>query len=181
MTIETQRVDIGLDSNVLTYLVEAMDSGYDPSRDCLKLRAERVATIRVFLYVGDLFVPPTAGAEIEAIPGSARRTYHKMVRDVLVSGLVNIDNVAVTRRAADFFAKHPAQADCEILAEAEIGGFSHLLTFDTKFRTRLDKDTPVTIATPSDFWDGLNLPRGVSPRWEPQPPNPLASEVWWRW
>jgi hypothetical protein len=59
---------IGLDSNVLTYLVDAMTYGYDPGADADEtLRAERVGALRVFLYIGNLFVSPTAHAEIERI------------------------------------------------------------------------------------------------------------------
>ncbi len=182
MTVEIERYGVGLDSNIVTYLAEAMTTGYDPRvDDDPKLSAERAAALRVFLYVGDLFIPPTVAVEVGGIRDSARRAYHEMIGEALVSELVNIDETAVARRAENFLALHPKCSDCRVLAEAEVGCLSHLLTLDAQLEARLGGSTPVTIAAPSAFWTDLGLPHGCPPRWVPHPTNPLASQDWWRW
>jgi len=43
---------IGLDSNSLTYLVEALDPTYDLSIDHSPLKPERIAIVRIYFYKG---------------------------------------------------------------------------------------------------------------------------------
>lgn len=176
------RVVIALDSNVVTYLVEAMREGYDPGvDDDHRLRGERVAAMRVFLYVGDLFVTPTVIAELGSISEAARRKFHELVGLALLGELAQLDGHQVERRAREFLEHHPTEQDCLILAEGEVGGVGRLLTLDRCLATRLQPFTSVRITAASTFWEELALPRGIDPRWLPASSNPLATQAWWRW
>jgi hypothetical protein len=173
---------IALDSNVLSYLVEAMATGYDPKEDNhAALRDQRVAAFRIFLYVGNLFVTPTAHREAETISDQARRSYHEAVKNILLSELVGLDEDRVEARAEALLGFHPHESDCRIVAEAELGGLTHLLTFDAKMFARLEGETRVELTTASEFWTRIDLPRGSRPRWEPRSDNPLSTVDWWHW
>lgn len=51
---------VAIDSNYLTYMLEAITPGYDPASDASGLAADRVAILRCYLYKGTVFrVLPT--------------------------------------------------------------------------------------------------------------------------
>jgi len=179
---QNRREMIALDSNVVTYLVEAMTTGYDPeSDDDDRLRLERISAMRVFLYVGNLFVTPTVIVELRKISELESRQLHELVTLALLGELVHLDQHKVERRTQEFLSHHSKEQDCRILAEGEAGGVGRLLTFDSTLVTRLQAQTNVRIATASTFWEEWALPQGAPPRWEPVPTNPLATQDWWRW
>ena len=182
MTVEIPTLTVGLDSNIVTYLAEAMATGYDPEDDPdANLAQQRIAALRVFLHVGGLYVPPTAVLEIAGIRDAAKRQYHEMVQSALLIELTDLDKSAIEHRTAAFLSLHPDEADCRILAESEAAGLSHLLTNDGRFADRLNEATEMTILTPTALWAQLDIPTGHRPRWEPAPANPLAQQEWWRW
>ena len=161
-----RRRGIGLDSNVISYLITAMALGYDPSLDRHdRLTVERVAAMRVFLYLGDLFITPTASREIEAIGKPELRALHEQVRAGLLNELAVVESAAIRRRVMSLRGTHNKEADCRILSEAEFGGLSHLLTLDTRFQSRLDPVSPVALLSPSEFWRGASPTIGAQPRW----------------
>jgi len=58
---------VAIDSNALTYLIEANQPGYDPSTD-LQLGKQRLAMIRTLFYSDRLlWVGPTVEAEYKKI------------------------------------------------------------------------------------------------------------------
>jgi hypothetical protein len=173
---------VGLDSNILSYLVEAMASGYEPNRDDDgDLREERVAALRIFLYVGNLFVTPTAHREAEMISDPVKRSYHDAIKNVLLSEIVGLDEGLIEARTKDLMNAHPREQDCRIVAESELGGLTQLLTLDTKMFSRLAEVSEVELSSASSFWTSIDLPQGAQPRWEPRADNPLADVDWWRW
>lgn len=43
---------IGIDSNCLTYIVDALDLAYNPGEDNPSLAIEKISILRLFLYKG---------------------------------------------------------------------------------------------------------------------------------
>lgn len=66
---------IAIDSNAITYLLEAMSPGFDPLSDSLS--NERRAMIRIALYIHKIYVPPTVKAECNRIPDRLKRLEHE--------------------------------------------------------------------------------------------------------
>ena len=66
-----------VDSNTLTYLLEALRDDYDPALDRSALVQERVAMVRCYFY-GDcsFWVAPTAQIEYAKIKNEAWRKVH---------------------------------------------------------------------------------------------------------
>mgnify|MGYP002624677591 CR=1 FL=1 len=173
---------VAADSNVLTYLAESMASEYDPATDAHTHVAEqRVASIRLFLYGGNLTAPPTTEEELTQIPDDAARVYQEQIRNILIPELANLDLEARDKRVTELLSHHDDPNDCAILAEAELAGVPYLLTADKQFRSRLSPHSAVVIETPSDHWERLEVPHGSEPRIKPHETNPLAAETWWKW
>ena len=179
---EPVRSGVAIDSNVLTYLAEAMTRDYEPAKDPDALIAlERVASIRVFLYCGDVSNPPTTDREIQAITHDERRVYQEQIRSILIPELANLDGVQVAKRTKEFLEYHDDQADCSILAETEVGSVAHLLTVDHQLKNRLGPHSPVVVQRPTEYWTSLGIPHGARPAQIPDRRTPLARAVWWVW
>ena len=59
---------VAIDSNALTYLIQAIEPGYDPKHDDPILAKERIAMIRIYLYTGyALYVLPEVESEYKKI------------------------------------------------------------------------------------------------------------------
>lgn len=179
---------VGVDSNVLTYLIQASTGRYDPSTDPEPgLAPERVAAFRVFLYAQCLYIVPTVSKEVEAIrsnPGV--RDWHLRFRDVLLGEVLGLDDSRVQERAEDLSKYHRDGRnflnDCRIVAEAELGALHVLLTFDRRLRKNLDQQTgALRLRQPSEYWTELDIPQGTPPKWAPPSSNPLSKASWWRW
>jgi len=180
------KATVGLDTNVLDYLVRAMTEGYHPEIDPDPILAkEKVAAFRIFLYIDAIAVGPTVNSEIEETED--REFRHKLtdLRDNLLVELVNIDATEVEKRAQFLSQFHKGERnwrDCLVVGEAEIGGLEVLLTFDNDLKKRLNGRTgSLRIMTPSEYWSQMNIPRGQRPRWSPGRTNPLYRATWWRW
>ncbi len=66
-----------LDSNALTYLLDAVADGYIPDDDTEAIRAERVAMFQIFCYFdGSLWVSPTVREEYTRITDPDKRRRH---------------------------------------------------------------------------------------------------------
>ncbi len=180
------KASVGLDTNVLDYLVSAMTEGYGPAADPDPVLAkEKVAAFRIFLHLDAVAVGPTVNEEIERTRNPAYRQQLTSFRDSLVVELCNMDTAAVARRA-DFLSQfHPGdrnRRDCLVVAQAEIGGLATLLTFDGDLKRRLNGRTVgLRLMTPSELWTYMNIPRGQVPRWRPATTNPLYRATWWCW
>jgi len=177
---------VGLDTNVLDYLVRAMTEGYDPEIDLDPILArEKVAAFRLFLYIDAIAVGQTVSREIEKTRNPEFRPKLTGLRDNLLVELVNIDATDVEKRARFLSQFHKGKRnwrDCLVVGETEIGGLEVLLTFDNDLKKRLKGRTgSLRIMTPSEYWSQMNIPRGQRPRWSPAKDNPLCHATWWPW
>jgi hypothetical protein len=74
---DSMRQRVGIDSNALTLLIEAVDPNFDPRADSVDLAEEKKAILRAFLYKRiAYYIGPTVEAEYkkikinEKIPGT---------------------------------------------------------------------------------------------------------------
>jgi hypothetical protein len=174
-----QELNIGLDSQCLTYLIVVVNNTAAPTD---ALAEERTALLRTWLYAGPSFwLAGPVTAEYQAIRDRAQRELHVSWCSVHFSSIKVQDPARVDARTADFLRLHPAENDCRILAEAEDCGLSAVLTFDTKFRNRLSSASHVSLVKPSEYWRSLKIPKGAQPVSLPREDNPLGIERWWQW
>jgi len=171
---------IRLDSQCVSYLIDAMQSVEEPSGD---LAAEKVALFRTYLYTpGTLFVTRTVVDECAPIRDVQRRDLHDSYIKVLIGEWQLEDEQSIRLRAKVLESHHRGKLDCRILAEAEEARFSALLSFDRQFVTHLSDFTiGVQLTDPSSYWVKLGICAGAKPDKIPHSMNPLANEDWWRW
>lgn len=170
-------LDIALDTNCLTYVIDALEGMAAPPTD--GLAEQKVALVRLFFYTPALWVTPTVEREALRISDSVRRANH--IGWMSVHFGVLRPSGPVQRRATELEALHPEEKDCLVLAEAEGIGLGVLLSFDDTFVKRLSPCARLTLARPAQFWETLGIPRGAPRRWMPSHDNPLAMQSWWRW
>jgi predicted nucleic acid-binding protein len=169
---------VAIDSNVLTYLVEAIEPGYDPAADDPVLAAERIAMICTYLYAGVQFwVMPTVESEYNRIRDPSRHLRHQRAAWILLHD-APVD--APGNRAGHLTGFHGGVEDCRIVAEAEASGVATLVTRDDDLIANLGPHTKLVLQYPSAFWASLGIPPGSTPHLEPSPSNPLAHVSWWR-
>lgn len=171
---------VGLDSQCLSYLIDAASGVTEPTDP---LAEERKALLRAWFYgPGRFFVSETVLSECARIRGTERRQLHESFGAITYWGLPIRDAGAVAKREAEFARLHPKASDCRILAEAEDLVLDTLLTYDEQLMKRLSSaSSTVALATPSDFWLHLAIPRGAKPHSIPHATNPLSGQSWWRW
>lgn len=174
---------IAIDSNALTYLIEAIDPDYDPSADKSKVALERIAMIRSYLYCDCPFqVLPTVAYEYSRISKEDWRLTHERVSNVLLlDDSSELDEEAIRLRAKDLFVHHSKEKDCRIAAEAEAAGVTVLLTRDKDLIGRLGPIVKgLSIMRPTDFLAKLAIGPNTKPILSPAPSNPLYDKSWWR-
>ena len=170
---------VGLDSQCLTYLIEAISGGKKPTDS---LASQKVALLRCYLYLPDtLWVSPTVVDECARIRNVERAKLHQKFVKVLFGELPVSDSARVSVRTNEFFQFHARRGDCRILAEAEDIGFTALMSFDAKFVGRLARHSPVRLLRPTEFWHSLAVPRDSPPDKLPHHTSQLSRESWWRW
>lgn len=173
---------VGIDSNTVTYLLDAMAEQYDPCAD-KDLRAERVAMVRILFYSDRLlWVGPTVESEYRDIPDSDKReTHRRIVQYVLEDQLLRVAPETLQRRVSELKSFHRGDADCRVVAETEAAGLDTLLSCDRKMLGATWSDvTKVAVLKPSVSWQSLSIPPGSSPRRGPAPGHPLFGKNWWR-
>lgn len=171
--------EIALDSNCLSYVIEALEGVAEPADD---LAEQKVALVRLYFYTpGTLWTLPTVKEEFSRIKDPARRAKHESWTNVLFGVRPLNCPAAVRQRTAELERLHADHDDRMVLAEAEDIGFSVLLTFDTRFVRRLAAHTRLNLTAPALFWQALGVPKGANPHRLPAHGNPLARETWWRW
>jgi len=177
------KATVGIDTNVLAYLIQASNGKYDPSLDeDMILRAERIAAYRIFLYSPALAVGPTVSDEIEKTVDAEERVQLIRFRDVLLVELLELDTRHVEQRVKSLLRYHRQGRDCRIVAESEVGGLEVLLTFDRELRKHLDgRSELLRLRYPSEHWVKMSIPCGQIPHWSPARSNPLFDVTWWRW
>lgn len=176
--------NIGIDSNTLTLLIEAVDPVYDPSADSLQLAEEKKALLRAFLYKGIAYhVGPTVEAEYKRIRNNVKYQAHvSFCAVLLLEGPWQLDSSSIKQRAQALSGYHSGQKDCYILAEAEEMRLDALLTNDNGFLKHLGPvSKSLTVVRPSQFWASLGVPKGVAAAWCPSDSNPLLQKTWWHW
>lgn len=178
---------IGIDSQLLTYLLDAMIPSYDPLTDKGRLFPVRQAMLRIYFYTGHSFyILPTVQDEYLTISDPARRKAHERVHEIMLLDItMALDPDAIRERKEHFSTFHYGekdQNDCQILAEAEIAGLSTFLTIDGDFYNHLHTKTEsVNLLYPGEFWESLNIPKGMQPTIIPDSTNPLHRKDWWKW
>lgn len=151
------RTAVGVDTNVLAYLVQAARGTDDPAADSdPTLKSERVAAYRVFRHSPGIAVTPTVAEEVEQTANPAERADLAGWKTLLNVEILALPPDAVEARAQGLRPYHDEERDCRIVAEAEIGGLAVLLTFDRTLRKRLDDRSPtVRVRYPSEYWGEL--------------------------
>jgi hypothetical protein len=183
MTMGTQ-YKVGIDSNCLTLLIEAVDPDYDSVMDNAQLAEEKKAILRIFFYVGiTYYVGPTVEKEYKSIKNNEKYQKHCSICDnLLLDGPWRLNNSFLLERSQMFKTHHSGQEDCDILAETEEMSLDILLTNDKNFINRLASITKsVKLIKPSRFWLSLGVPKGSKTILRPAHSNPLFHKTWWRW
>jgi len=178
------RQAVAVDSQVWTYLHQALSDGFDPWKDpSVALAEQKVAVVRTLFYSpGSLVTLPTVDAEVGRIRDRTRLQDHRLVQVALLGLPLTVENPGEVDRLQNVFRQYHAGAnDCRILAEAQSLGIRALLSFDLDFRNHLCQHTSIDLLTPLEFWEQLGIPRGAPTVRSPDPTNPLGREVWWRW
>ena len=154
---------IGLDSNCLSYLIDAITNVIEPSD---VQRDQRIAIVRVWFYVtGTYYVTDTVVTECAKIRDTNRQKLHSDFITALLFEEPASNSLVIQARTQNLFLSHPKWNDCRVLAEGEDIDLDTLLTCDYDFGTRLAGQSQITkLVTPSEFWIRLNIPRGVPPR-----------------
>jgi len=174
---------IAIDSNALTYLIDAMELDYDPLKDIPSNKKERQAMLRIFLYQGEPFyVLPQVTKEYHDIPSYLWRNMHgSTVGALLIEYRIANQVVEIDQRKDNFLKVHQnSHKDCQLLAEAEAAGMHVLLTRDNIFKNALSGMTIIRIMYPSEYCESLNLQSDISPTLSPAESNPLFGKTWWK-
>ena len=175
-----EQLKVGLDSQCLSYIIDVLVGVEEPTDP---LANERKALVRAWFYrpvPWTFYVSETVVSECARIRDEDRQERHERFIDDLFENPPRYDSAAVVARATKLMEIHPKLNDCCILAEAEDLGLDTLLTYDADFRRRLAPVSRVVVTTPSAYWDGLDISRGVRPQIMPDPTNPLSRQSWWR-
>jgi predicted nucleic acid-binding protein len=173
---------VAFDSNVLTYFLDGNRGIYSLCANDA-LAAQRIASVRLFLYC-QAFIVPTVRAEAERISAPAKLEEHIRFIDYSFPEGIPDDSqqAAIRRRANELLAHHPDLDDCRVLAEVvQDGGIPVLITMDKDFRKNLASHTCIRLESPAQCWESFKIARGTPPHWTPLAPHPLAKETWWRW
>jgi hypothetical protein len=173
---------IAIDSNCLTYVIQAMNSGGRPEGDSGDLDQQKVALVRIYLYLDDtLWVPKTAMDEARRIKVAGRADEHASFNSSLFGTWPTQNLARVDARAAELLPFHNKQRDCFVMAEAEDTFMTVLLTCDRDMIKRLRNQTNLLLSTPLDYWASLSMFKDARPKKLPHATNPLAQQTWWRW
>lgn len=171
-----------IDTHILDYLLFAMAGGETPLMDHEKLREQKVATLRLFLWT-ELHVGRVVAQELTNVSDDDKR---RLLESIISSNLPEVwvqehDQGRWSTRTTELGKHHNGPVDCQLVAEAEIIGATTLLSFDKTMVRRLRQHAACRLLSPSEYWDELAIPRGTPPKWTPAPSNPLASVTFWRW
>jgi len=175
------RSRVVLDSNCLSYLVDALNAGSPPDTADL-LGVQKLALARIMFYdEWGLYVTPGVTDECARIRNVGRAELHTSWLDSIFTEVQPRNSSAILSRTAQLLTYHNDSDDCRILAESEDASARVLLTYDDKFISRLSAQTNVRLMRAADYWIGLNIPKGAQPETTPHAKNPLSSARWWRW
>jgi rRNA-processing protein FCF1 len=130
---------IAIDSNALTYLINAMAPDYDPLNDMPLNKEERQAMLRIFLYQGiPFYILPQVMNEYNAISIYDWRNLHEStVGSLLIEFRITNHENEIAQRRSEFLKYHNKYKDCQLTAEAERSGMDVLLTKDIDLKKNL--------------------------------------------
>lgn len=170
----------GLDSQCLSYLLDAIDGISEPKDD---LAEERKALLRIWFYTpGTFIVTETVLKEVGKIKNKSRRELHDSFINTLFLDYPAKDKAQINKRAEEFKKIHSGTNDCLILAEAEELRVDVLLTYDEDYWKHLSSYSDITaLMKPTEYWNKLGINKGEKPVAIPHPTNPLSKESWWKW
>ena len=171
--------DIGLDSQCLSFLIDAIQGIAMPGAP---IAPEKLALVRTYLYTpGTLWVTPTVEEECAPIKNLDRRALHESWMSA-VFGVRPVTNPQrIQKRAEELHLTHKGLNDCRILAEAEDVGLDVLVSFDADFVAHLRRLSAVKLQEPMELWSALNIAKGCKPDKVPHATNPLGAQTWWQW
>jgi hypothetical protein len=180
---------VGIDSNALTYLIQATEPEYNPSNDEIVNAEEKIAMVRLFFYIENpFFVPPTVKEEYQKINNPGWRIEHDDIcSHMLLDPKWELDESVVKIKEDFFYPFHKKKNDCRILAECDVGDkrwgpLDILVSADGDFVNRLAIKTKyVCLMKPSEYWESLKIPTGTKPIRSPRYDNPLFREIWHIW
>lgn len=172
---------IGFDSNVLSAFLLA-NNGKVAQYHGDPLTQERLATYRLFLHCRP-FILPSVTVEAGLIPNGVKLEEHLRFIAYSFAEVIPAEyqKQLIARRAAELGKFHNGQLDCEIVAEAEVGGVPIVVSLDSKLISRLSPHTSIRLRRPTELWSDLALPPGTPPKWVPGSDHPLEHETWWHW
>lgn len=171
---------VGLDSQCLSYLLDAISSVTEPTD---ALASEKKALIRIWFYTPiTYYTSETVVSEATAIQEPVRRELHTSSLRVLFLDPPVQDREKVEARTTQLSASHQKLNDCRIVAEAEDLQLDILLTYDRRLLKRLGLlCKKMRIMRPRSFWSSLDIPYGADLVNMPHVTNPLRTQTWWRW
>jgi predicted nucleic acid-binding protein len=175
---------VAIDSNMLTNLHDALSPAFDPNgRANFNLVEQKVALVRtVFYWDGTLKIVPTVSVEYQRIQDTARRQSHDAFAMVLFDEIVELELKEVERLKNYYLEFHSDVDDCQIVAEAEAAQLDILITYDADLRLHLGaKLHKLRLMDAQEFWQGLQIPKGASPKILPKQGNPVREKTWWLW
>jgi hypothetical protein len=118
---------VGLDTQCVSYLVDAIDGVEEPTDS---LAEERKALVRTLFYMPRTFyVTDTVVSECARIRNVDRRELHKSFFKVTLLNVSVRDKAAIRMRTKQLMAVHPELNDCRVLAEAEDAGLDTLRSY----------------------------------------------------
>ena len=174
---------VALDSNAVSYLIEALGAFPDPPRG--DLAAEKIALARSFLYrsLETVFcITPTVQAEYSKISDQQRVSDHASWALQHLYRLSNPPNTAeIILRTHAINAYHGDVDDCRIVAECEAFEVDTFVTSDRKLRRAMTGlATPLRIRSGQQYWDDMAIAPGDSPTFAPVGEDPLGDATWWK-
>lgn len=175
---------VAIDSNCLSYLVDKIHFGHKPIGNQAD---KKIALLRIYLYRRETFrVPPAVESEYKRISNIEYKKLHNDTHSFLLEDVfLSCDPEVLGSRLQEYSVIHPGRkerTDCQIVAEAELGGCDYLLTYDYNLLSHLKGRTHrIGLKTPTEFWNALDIPHGMNPTYAPQSTNPLSKQTWWVW
>jgi len=175
---------IALDSNTMTYWIDAMNSVTGPPAD--PCGAEKSALARIFFWMPDgsgFNLTPTVEAEFRVIRDGAKLDDHVSWALVMLCPVRPVpDPDEVEARAIELAKFHKDANDCRIVAQCELTEIITLLTCDGPLLKNLSAEARgAQLCRPTEYWARMSVEKGARPVRVPLETNPMSRCDWWRW